>query len=57
MQYRVSWSIDVDADSPREAAEQAKKIMEDQVYIPDEVLPPIFQVYSEDGKTSVEVEL
>ena len=27
--YRVSWEIDIDAESPREAAEKAREIQQD----------------------------
>lgn len=42
-QYRVVWEIDVDADSPREAAKLAWEIQRDVA-----ALPPIFTVDGED---------
>ena len=30
MQYKVTWTIDIDAENPREAAEQALEIMQDK---------------------------
>lgn len=44
MLYRVSWSIEVDADSPREAAELCRTIMRD----PDNIAV-VFEVVDEDG--------
>ena len=44
MQYRVSWEIDVDADSPEEAAQQALTIQAD----PDSIAT-CFTVVDEHG--------
>ena len=59
MTYRVSWSIDVDAESPERAAYLARQILREQLEgnPVTAVFPPIFQVTSEDGKTVMEVEL
>lgn len=35
MQYRVAWEIDVEADSPRQAAEEALRIMQAPKNEPD----------------------
>lgn len=42
MEYRVAWEIDVDADSPREAAEKAREIMQAPKTEPDSA--NVFQV-------------
>lgn len=42
--YRVSWEIDVHADAPREAAEQALKIQRNPASI-----ATVFQVVGPDG--------
>ena len=51
MNYRVSWEIDIDADSPREAAERALEIQRR----PDSIAT-VFTVRDETGK-SIEVDL
>lgn len=47
MLYRVVWEIDLDADSPEEAAAKARKIHRDPAS-----LAGVFDVYDEDGKRS-----
>ena len=42
MEYRVAWEIDVEADSPREAAEKAREIMQAPKTEPDSA--NVFQV-------------
>jgi hypothetical protein len=42
MEYRVAWEIDVEADSPREAAEKAREIMQRPKTEPDSA--NVFQV-------------
>jgi len=51
MNYRVSWEIDIDADSPREAAERALEIQRR----PDSTAT-VFTVRDETGE-SIEVDL
>jgi hypothetical protein len=51
MNYRVSWEIDIDADSPREAAERALEIQRR----PDSIAT-VFTVRDESGE-SIEVDL
>ena len=51
MNYRVSWEIDIDADSPREAAETALEIQRR----PDSIAAA-FTVLDETGE-SIEVDL
>lgn len=46
MEYKVTWTIDLDADSPREAAKEALAIQRD-VFL-DAVY---FEVTDPDGKT------
>ena len=48
--YRVKWEIDIDADSPREAAERALEIQQNP-----ESHAVVFDVY--DGLTTVTVDL
>jgi hypothetical protein len=42
--YYVEWSIDLEASSPREAAEMALAIMRDPTSI-----ATVFRIYDEDG--------
>jgi hypothetical protein len=51
MSYRVSWEIDLDADSPREAAERALEIHRQ----PDSIAT-VFTVADETGN-SIQVDL
>jgi hypothetical protein len=51
MNYRVSWEIDIDADSPREAAERALEIQRR----PDSIAT-VFTVRDETGE-SIEADL
>lgn len=48
--YRVKWEIDIDADSPREAAERALEIQQNP-----ESTAVVFDVY--DGLTTVTIDL
>lgn len=48
MEYRVIWEIDIEAKSPREAAEQALKIQRRHGSC-----AVVFDVYSEDDKHMV----
>ena len=58
MNYRVSWSIDIEADSHWVAAEEAKRIMGEQALRTEHsgVSPPVFAVQGDDG-VDVEIEL
>jgi len=51
MNYRVSWEMDIEADSPREAAERALEIQRR----PDSIAT-VFSVRDEAGE-SIEVDL
>lgn len=51
-EYRVSWSIDIDAESPEAAAEQAEKIMLDP-----ERLGNVFEVRSRDSTDTELIEV
>ena len=50
--YRVSWEIDIDADSPRGAAEKARAIQRDP-----ESLATVFDVIEMDGDTIQRIDL
>lgn len=43
-EYKLTWEIDLDADTPREAAEKAVETFRDQVYGIAGALPPVFSV-------------
>ena len=45
MQYRITWEIDIDADTPQEAAKQARNVQLDP-----ESSATVFDVWSEDGQ-------
>ena len=45
--YRVSWEIDIDADTPREAAQKALDIQRDK-----ESIATVFDVTGESGSQS-----
>ena len=44
--FLVRWEIDIDADTPEEAAQEAYNVMCDP-----QSLPPTFEVVERDGKT------
>ena len=50
MEYLVTWEVNVDADSPKEAAEIAEGIMKDQAVGNTE--RGVFDVTDEDGETT-----
>ena len=50
MEYLVTWEVNVDADSPKEAAEIAEGIMKDQAAGNTE--RGVFDVTGEDGETT-----
>ena len=50
--YRLRWEIDIAADSPRKAAEDALEIMRD-----DEAMLPFFEVFDQAGQNIGEVDL
>ena len=50
--YRVSWEIDIDAESPRAAAEKAQAIQRDP-----ESLATVFDVIEMDGDTIQRIDL
>lgn len=51
-QYRVEWVIEIEAHSPKEAAQIAQKIQRDQ-----ESMATFFTVYDYDLKKAHEIEL
>ena len=50
--YRVTWEIDIDANSEREAAQAALKIQRDK-----ESVATVFDVQVEDSSCAVQVDL
>ena len=49
MEYLVCWEVNVDADSPREAAEIAEEIQHEQTI---SVVRGVFDVTGSDGETT-----
>lgn len=49
--YRVTWTIEIDAESPREAAETAREILFDA-----ESIGNVFEVEHEDGVEVVDLD-
>ncbi len=50
--YHITWEIDIDADSPREAAEEAQRIQRDPTS-----LATVFTVQEHDTTKAVQVDL
>lgn len=51
--YQVTWTIELDADTPRAAAEKALEWLRDH-----ESLAHVFEVFAEDGEqTTVDLDL
>ncbi len=50
--YHITWEIDIDADSPREAAEEAQRIQRDPTS-----LATVFTVHEEEADEAVQVDL
>lgn len=50
--YRVTWQIDIEADTPEEAAQEALRIQRD----PDSIAT-LFEVFYQDGELVARVDL
>jgi hypothetical protein len=48
--FTVIWSIDISAQSPKEAAEKAQLIMKDSS---SDAFPPVFEVIDHKGKITI----